>query len=165
MIRQTSAPLFTYVARVAWKNTLVFAHNIVVFPLALWIAGAGTNLNVLLSVPGFLLVIMNLTWMGFILAILAARYRDLQKTIESVMPVIMFLTPVWWMPNTNANEFIIKSLQLNPFFWMLDLVRTPLMGGVPTGEVWLGAAMVAVAGWITASIVFARTKDRIVYWL
>jgi ABC-type polysaccharide/polyol phosphate export permease len=165
MIRQSSAPLFTYVARVAWRNILLFAHNLIIFPAALWISGAQTNMNALLGVPGFLLVIINLTWMGFILAILSARYRDLQKTIDSLIPVMMFITPIMWKPEMMPAHLTVKILQLNPFYWMVDLVRVPLLGGIPPGKVWLGAAIVAVVGWVAALIVFARSKERIVYWL
>jgi lipopolysaccharide transport system permease protein len=48
---------------------------------------------------------------------------------------------------------------------MIDLVRLPLMGGIPPGKVWLGAMMVAAAGWALALILFARSRARIVYWL
>jgi lipopolysaccharide transport system permease protein len=164
MIRQTSAPLFTYVARVAWRNTLFFAHNLVIFPLVLWLTGAHTNIHAFLALPGFLLVMANLSWMGLILGILAARYRDLPKTIESVIPVMMFLTPIWWMPR-DASEMIKKVLDWNPFYWLVDLVRLPMMGGCPPGKVWLAAGLVALVGWCAALVVFARSRDRIVYWL
>ena len=59
----------------------------------------------------------------------------------------------------------VKILQLNPFFWMIDLVRLPLLGGIPPGKVWLGAMMVAAVGWVFAWILFARSRERIVYWL
>lgn len=165
MIRQTSAPLFTYVARVSWRNILFFAHNLVIFPVALWLAGAHTNLNALVAIPSLLLVMANLSWMGLVLAIVSARYRDFPKTIDSVIPVMMFLTPVMWKPEMMPIHVEVRFLQLNPFYWMIDLVRIPLMGGVPPGKVWLGAGMVAVAGWVAAIILFARSRERIVYWL
>lgn len=115
MIRQTSAPLFTYVARVAWRNTLFFAHNIVIYPVALWLTGGHTNMNAFLAVPGFLLVMINLCWIGLVLGILAARYRDLPKTIDSVIPVMMFLTPIWWMPARrwrHRKNFHLESVLL-----------------------------------------------------
>ncbi len=165
MIRQTSAPLFTYVARVAWRNTLFFAHNLVIFPVALWLSGAHTNWNALLAVPGFLLVMLNLGWMGLALAILSARYRDLPKTIDSVVPVMMFMTPIMWKPEMMPLRIGVKILQFNPFYWMIDLVRVPMMGGIPPGKVWLAAGLAALCGWTVALFLFARSRDRIVYWL
>ena len=165
MIRPTSAPLFTYVARVAWRNILLFAHNLVIFPVALWLSGAHTNINALAAIPGLLLVMANLLWMGLVLAIVSARYRDFPKTIESVIPVMMFMTPIMWRPEMMPIQIGVKILQLNPFFWMIDLVRLPLLGGIPPGKVWLGAMMVAAVGWVFAWILFARSRERIVYWL
>jgi ABC-type polysaccharide/polyol phosphate export permease len=164
MIRQTSAPLFTYVARVAWRNTLFFAHNLVIYPVALWLTGGHSNMNAFLAVPGFLLVMINLSWIGLVLGILAARYRDLPRTIDSVIPVMMFLTPIWWMP-AQAAGVIAKIFTWNPFYWLIDLIRLPLMGGIPPGKVWIAAALVALIGWGIALITFARSRDRIVYWL
>jgi lipopolysaccharide transport system permease protein len=89
----------------------------------------------------------------------------LQKTIDSLIPVMMFITPVMWKPEMMPAHLGVKILQLNPFFWMIDLVRVPLLGGIPPGKVWLGAALVAIVGWVAALIVFARSKERIVYWL
>jgi len=165
MIQQTSSPLFTYVAQVAWRNTLLFAHNLVIFPAALLLSGAHTNANALYAVPGFLLVILNLTWMGLILAILSSRYRDLPKTIESILPVMMFMTPVMWKPEMMPLRFGVTILKANPFYWMIDLLRVPMMGGVPPGKVWLVAALAGVLGWGVALLLFARSRDRIVYWL
>lgn len=165
MIRQTAAPLFTYVARVAWRNTLMFSHNLIIYPIALWLAGAHTNLNALLAVPGFFLVIINLAWMGLILAICSARYRDLQKTIDSIIPIMMFVTPIMWKPEMMPIHLAAKVLQMNPFYWMIDLVRLPIMGGVPPGKVWIAASLVAVIGWAAGLVLFARSRDRIVYWL
>ncbi len=165
MIRQTSAPLFTYVARVAWRNALFFAHNLVIFPVALWISGAHSNLNALLAVPGFLILIANLSWVGLVLGVLAARYRDLPKTIESVIPVMMFLTPIMWKPEMMPARFGAGIFNFNPIYWLIDLVRLPLMGGIPPGKVWLAATLCAVVGWAVALVIFARSRDRIVYWL
>jgi ABC-type polysaccharide/polyol phosphate export permease len=165
MIRQSSAPLFTYVARVAWRNSLFFAHNLVIYPVALWISGAHTNIDALLALPGFLLVMANLSWMGLIMGILAARYRDLPKTIESVIPVMMFMTPIMWKPEKMPSQIGAQFVNFNPFYWLIDLIRLPMMGGCPPGKVWLAAALTAVLGWAIAMIVFARSRDRIVYWL
>jgi lipopolysaccharide transport system permease protein len=164
MIRQTSAPLFTYVARVSWRNTLLFGHNLVIYPLALWVSGGHSNLKALLAVPGFLLLMANLSWLGLILGILGARYRDLAKTIESVIPVMMFMTPLWWTPEM-ASGIIAKIFKWNPFYWLIDLVRLPLLGETPPNDVWLTASLAAVIGWTIAIAIFARARDRIVYWL
>jgi ABC-type polysaccharide/polyol phosphate export permease len=165
MIRQSSAPLFTYVARVAWRNTLLFAHSLIIFPVALWVAGAHTNANALLALPGFLLLMANLGWLALVLGILAARYRDLPKTIDSIVPVMMFLTPVMWMPEMAPSRLGARLAAANPFYWLIELVRGPLTGGVPPAALWVAAGLASVAGWLGALALFARTRERIVYWL
>ena len=77
---------------------------------------------------------------------------------------MMFLTPIWWMPSQAAGV-IAKIFTWNPFYWLIDLVRLPLMGEIPPGKVWIAAALVALLGWMIALVTFARSRDRIVYWL
>lgn len=165
MIRQCQAPIYAYAARVAWRNTLFFLHSIVIFPAALWLSGAHTNANALLAVPGFLLLMANLCWLGLVLGILSTRYRDLPKTIDSVVPVMMFLTPIIWMPQMVPFRGGAGLVQSNPFYWLIELVRIPLTGGMPPAGLWLGAALAALFGWAAALALFARCRERIVYWL
>jgi lipopolysaccharide transport system permease protein len=99
------------------------------------------------------------------LGILAARYRDLPKTVDSVLPILMFLTPVIWKAESVPHRPGIELLNLNPFRWMLELVRSPLLGTVPAGGLWIAAFLAALVGWVMALLLFARSRERIVYWL
>jgi lipopolysaccharide transport system permease protein len=47
IILQVRMPLFTHVMRTIWRNIIIFAHNIVIFPVVLLIMGKMINLNVL----------------------------------------------------------------------------------------------------------------------
>jgi lipopolysaccharide transport system permease protein len=103
--------------------------------------------------------------MVLILAIICARYRDLPQMINSVLQVIFYLTPIMWLPSLLPARAGVYLLDWNPVFHMLEIVRAPLLGQLPSSANWMVAGGMAVAGWIVAVLVFARYKRRIAYWL
>jgi lipopolysaccharide transport system permease protein len=69
MIKQISLPLFIHILRVLWRNLLIFAHNLVIFPLVLLVFWVPVKAIAFLSIAGLVLLIINLTWMALLLGV------------------------------------------------------------------------------------------------
>lgn len=106
-----------------------------------------------LIIPGLLLFYINAASYGLILAMLGARYRDISQIIKSLIQVIFFVTPVMWRADVlpASKQFIAY---LNPCFAMLELIRGPLLGYVPSLICIALAGALTVIGLITASFFF-----------
>ena len=165
MIRQVPVPLFVYIERVVWRNLLKLAHDIVLVPLAFLIVARPLNINVLYIFPGFLLFLLNATWVGLLLGVLSTRYRDLPMTVGSILPIFFYLTPILWMPHSVSEKIADKIIDFNPFYHMLSLVRAPLMGHAPSMNTWIYCIVAAILGWFLALVIYARGRDRVVFWL
>lgn len=165
IIKQLPIPLFVHIMRMIWRNILILGHNLVIFPIVLLVVGKPLGWTALLSVPGLLLDIVNLSWMVLILAIVCARYRDLPQMVNSVLQVIFYLTPIMWLPTLLPARAGVYLLDWNPMYHMLQIARSPLLGQLPSMTNWLVSAGMAVGGWTVALLVFARYKRRIAYWL
>ena len=165
MIKQLHIPLFVHILRVLWRNLLILAHNILILPLVLFEMGKGIGLEVLLVIPGLLLVVLCLSWVALLLAMLCARYRDLAQIVASVLQVAFYLTPIIWMPTLLPDRMGAAFLQLNPFYHLLELIRAPLLGAVPSLTSWLVALVIAVVGWSFTLLVFSRLRHRVAYWM
>ncbi len=165
MIKQLPIPLFVHILRVLWRNLLILAHNILIFPLVLLAMGKGIGLEALLAIPGLLLVSMCLSWVALLFAVLCARYRDLAQIVASMLQVAFYLTPIIWMPSLLPDRMGATFLQLNPFFHLLELIRAPLLGVVPSLTSWLVVLMITVVGWGFTLFVFSRVRHRVAYWL
>ena len=163
---QLPIPFFTYILRTWWRNTIILAHNIVIFPIVLLIFGKFVNWNALLVIPGFVLVSLNFLWVMVILAVLCTRYRDLTQIVQNIMQVGMYVTPIMWMPqNLPGGTRSQLMLELNPFYHLMSIVREPLLGGTGTAHNWLIAVCLAVIGWAVALLFLNRYRTRITYWL
>jgi lipopolysaccharide transport system permease protein len=165
IIKQLPIPLFVHLLRMFWRNALILAHNIVIFPLVLLAVGKPVGWVALLAMPGMLLLVLNLSWIGLILAILCARYRDLPQIVISVLQVVFYLTPIMWEPKLLPARAGTYLLDVNPVYHLMEIVRAPLLGAFPSTSNWLVSAVMAVIGWCVALMFFGRYKRRIAYWL
>ncbi|SEQ48834.1 MULTISPECIES: ABC transporter permease [Pseudomonas] len=165
IIKQLPIPLFVHIARVIWRNLLILAHNIVIFPAVLIAVGRPVDWLVLLSIPALVLTIVNVAWISLLLATVCARYRDLPQIVGSLLQVMFYLTPIMWMPNLLDDEKVFFLLQLNPLFHVLDILRSPLMGETPDAVSWYVCISTAVIGWIFTLYFYSKYKQRIAYWL
>jgi ABC-type polysaccharide/polyol phosphate export permease len=165
IIKQLPIPLFVHLLRMLWRNLLILAHNIIIFPLVLLAVGKPIGWVALLSIPGLALTVVNLMWVALILGIMCARYRDMPQIVNSVLQVVFYLTPIMWMPKLLPQRAGIFLLDLNPLYHMLEVVRAPLLGDYPSITNWTVSLALAVIGWIAAVVFYGRFRNRIAYWL
>lgn len=162
-IKQLRLPLSVYVYRVAWRNLIIFGHNFVIILLVVLIFNIRAGWSALLAVPGIALLFMNGLWVGLLLGLLSARFRDVPQIVANVIQLIFFVTPIIWQPDSlSEHQFV---LTFNPFFYAVEIVRGPLLGTAPPPVHWfiilaltLGSAAVALA-------MYARFRWRIPYWI
>ena len=163
LIKQLSAPLSIYVYRSVWSNALIFLHNILVFFLVVLIFSKPLSWTLLLVAPGLALLLLNGVWAALLLGLVSARFRDVPQIISSLVQVMFFVTPVLWTTEMLPDRALL--LELNPFFYFVELVRAPLLGSTPELRIWLIGCTITAIGWIAAIAVYAAYRWRIAYWL
>ena len=165
IIKQLPIPLFVHILRMIWRNLLIMAHNIVIIPLVFLAVGKSVSWMAFISIPGLFLLVANLTWIALTLAIICTRYRDMPQIVGSILQILFYLTPIMWMPNLLPKRAGLYLLDLNPAYHLLEIVRAPLLGQLPTLMNWEVSLGFALVGWGLAIAVYGRYKQRIAYWL
>jgi lipopolysaccharide transport system permease protein len=119
-----------------------------------------------LFVVGVGLVTLNFVWIGFILAILCVRFRDIQQVVASIITIGFLVTPVIWH-RSLLLEHGPRSLivHLNPFAHMIEVLRAPLMKEVPTLESYAFLLVTTLIGFPCAAYLYRRYITRVVFWL
>lgn len=162
-MKQIRLPRLAVLYQVIWRNILVFAHNLPIYLIVLLWFGPPLGVDTLLVFPGFVLVTLNLVWIGLVIAILCARFRDIGPIVASVMQIAFFLTPVMWnVQSHNVNPLYVT---LNPFAAYIELIRAPLLGGAPELKFVVAALITLTVGSMVATLLFVRTRHRIIYWV
>lgn len=165
IIKQLPIPLFVHILRISWRNMLILAHNLIIFPLVLLAVGKPLSWLVLISIGGFVLLLLNLMWIALILGIFCARYRDMPQIVTSALQIFFYLTPIVWMPSLLPERTSMILLDLNPFYHLFEIVRAPLLGQEPNSLNWMVSLGLGIFGWVAALVFYGKYKRRIAYWL
>ncbi|MFZ7165887.1 ABC transporter permease [Avibacterium avium] len=163
-LKQTKISPIVFILRVLYRQLIIFLHNILIYPIILLIFWTPISLDVLLLIPAFIITLLNLFWIGIIISIFCTRYRDMLPVINSVITLLFFVTPIIWSMDQLPEDRQYLALW-NPFTILLDLLRTPLLGGTPEPSHWITAILMAILGLSISIIVFMKTRKRITYWL
>ncbi|HKR40899.1 MAG TPA: ABC transporter permease [Paraburkholderia sp.] len=162
-IRQASTPKLIYQLQVIWRNLVVLAHNFVIVAALLAIFGVKNWEALPLFIPGLALYLLNAMWIGMLAGLLSARFRDLPQIIAALVQVAFYVTPIIYRP-TSLNRFSF-IVEWNPLAYLIEIVRAPLIGQVPSMLTWVVTAGMALVGWPIALAVTGRYLKRIPYWV
>ena len=162
-IQQLKLPLTVHVLRVVWRNLIIFAHNLVIVALILIFYRPNIGWSSLLMPLGVLLIAVNGVWLGILLGLLCARFRDIPQIVNSLVQVAFFLTPVIW-----KAEMLGKyrwTAEVNPLSHFLEIVRAPLVSGTTNTRSWAVVLAITVVGYAVTLAMFSRFRARIAYWV
>ncbi len=162
-IRQVNTPRLIYMFQAVWRNFIIFLHNFVIVLIVLGIYGVRSWETVPLFVPGLIVLLLNAVWMAMVVGLFSARFRDLPQIVAAFMQTMYFVTPIMFAASAlKTHEWIIT---FNPFAYLIDLVRQPLLGESPGPQTWGIALGMTLAGWLFALALTGRYHKRIPYWL
>lgn len=163
-IKQIKLPYSIYLLKMIYRNLIIFLHNITVIIPIILIFKIKLSFATLFLIPAMALIsCLAFTYGGF-LAIIGARFRDLSQIIASLTQVIFFLTPIMWTPNILPPQYQHYVL-FNPFAQIIELIRNPILGKMPSLFAVLTALILLIAGAGMAFLIFTKKRKQIVYWL
>ena len=163
MIRAIRIPFALYAARTVLRNLLVLAHNIVVVVAVDLFVWTGPGIDGFLALPGLALWLIDAFAITILLGALCARFRDIPPIVASVVQMSFFVTPVLWKPQlVGPYQWL---LPVNPFYDLLETIRGPLLGEIPTAATWLAALGYSILLCGASWFLFARVRGRIAFWI
>jgi len=163
ILRNLSVPLSMPPIQMVLKHLINFLHNVPVLVAVLLIFKLPLTWATLLVLPCLALVALNLLWISLLLSMLGARFRDLEYVVNAAMPLLMFLSPVFYRP--SYLPFNGHFVWFNPLSHLIEIVRDPLLGTAPPGFVVLTTCLLALGGWAFTLWLFNAKRNRIAYWL
>ena len=195
LIKQLPAPLSVYMLRTVWRQTLLLAHNLIVYVAVLAIFftaldhqyslgskdglcvnGAychpGLSWTMLLAIPGFVLLALNAGWVTLLLGIISTRFRDIPQVINSLIQLLFYGTPIVWPVDQllagGAREnasWALPIIQMNPLYHFMQVVRAPLLGQSFTPGNWIVVGSITIVGWALALVAMRNYRARVSYWV
>lgn len=163
IIRNVVMPLSVHPMSVVTRYLVNFVHSLLVFVIVAVFMKVDVNWNTLLFIPGLVLVLINLLWLAFVFGVMGARYRDLEYGVASVMPMLFLISPV--MYRLEYLPFSSAILEFNPFTYLIEVLRGPMLGHVPSLHIYLVLVVMAVVGWGLAFWFLHKAKLRLPFWI
>jgi ABC-2 type transport system permease protein/lipopolysaccharide transport system permease protein len=163
-ISSSTLPISFYAFSTVSQQILTFLHSsIVLIPFA-FVFGASPRFICIITIPlSILIAVLN----GFSLCLwlgpLCARYRDVSASIPILIQLAMFLSPVFWSPTLLGDRDWIVSY--NPFAWLIETFRSPILGGPIQLNVWARLLMLTVINMIVGITVLGHVRNKISYWI
>ncbi|SDW22520.1 ABC-2 type transport system permease protein [Saccharopolyspora shandongensis] len=170
LMKQLPSPISVHVLRLVWRQSLLFAHNMIVYLVVLAIFQMPISWTVIAAIPAFMLLMLNGGWVALVFGIIATRFRDIPPVINSLSTLLFFMTPIVW----NADILKAKAPELgwranladlNPLYHYIEIIRDPLIGQDQLLYHWIVVLACTVVGWALALVVLRNYRARITYWV
>jgi ABC-type polysaccharide/polyol phosphate export permease len=163
IIKNHAYPFSYYILEGITRNFLTFLHNLVVFYVFAAIMGA-LRIPHWTVLPGIILVLLTMFTWGTLIGMLSSRFRDLRFLIPYISQLLFFLTPIFWRAEqlSGPRSALVKY---NPFYGLIEIIRSPLLGEAAPMICWLSAGISATSGVVLWVIFFTAYRRRIPFWV
>lgn len=168
LLTHTRLPYSIHIYATVLRNIIVMCHHLVVAGAVVIILGTPLSIvSALAFVIGMAFLAILLTPIALMVAVICLRFRDLPQVISSVLQICMFITPIMWPEKQFASgtQTRLYLVDLNPLYYMVSIVRDPLLGTIPPTTTYLVMIGGALIVWIPTFFIFARYRKYLVFWV
>lgn len=162
-INNTRTDYSRFILRLIGYHVLILAHNLTIFVVVAVIFKVDFLVMLPLFALGMILVMINLYWIGMLVALLSARFHDVTQVIQAAMSLLFLITPVFWHKQV-LGKFAYLAV-FNPLVHLLDVVRDPLLGQVPSALTYEALIGMGAAGLILVFLLLTFKRRLIPFWV
>jgi ABC-2 type transport system permease protein/lipopolysaccharide transport system permease protein len=114
--------------------------------------------------PGLIVLTLVVLALAPVVGMVSARFRDMRFMLPFLAQILFFITPVFWHADTLVGPKA-AFVTYNPLYYLLEIMRTPLLGQPVSSSVW-GVALAILAGSVVLWFVsFSAARRRIAFWI
>jgi ABC-type polysaccharide/polyol phosphate export permease len=165
-IKQFCYPKQIYLLRTLVSTTIILLITLpALIPVQLFFRSFSI-IGWLLALPGLVLLLLALLGHIAVCGYLGVRFRDLPHAMGGLLQVAFFVTPVMFPAKMLQDRHYAWIYQFNPFYYLLELARHPILQGEPAApEIYGGACLYILLVWTVAGLVARSLDSRIVVML
>ena len=122
------------------------------------------NINMLLYIPGSIIIFVFCWGVSNIVSLINLYIRDYAHLQSILLQVLFYVTPVIYLPEVMDKRGFAGIYKFNPLYYMTDIVRQSMLGSIEIKVfMWIIASAIALFVFLI-SIYFTRKIGRnIVY--
>jgi lipopolysaccharide transport system permease protein len=163
MIRSMRIPFSLYIYQLLARNVLILAHNVIVIVVVFLAFRVPVTNAVFAAIPALLLWLVDGAAIALVLGALCARFRDIPPIVASVVQIAFYISGVMYRPEMLGHRGFF--LLYDPFYTILEVLRSPLLGVIPSLHIYVSALAFSAVMCGAAWFVFLRVRHRIAFWV
>jgi ABC-type polysaccharide/polyol phosphate export permease len=160
-LRNIRLPMWFLPARLMGRQVINLLHNFLLIGVIFFYLGINPVTQPIWLVSGLLLVLVFLFMTAFVLAGMGARYRDIRYAIETIMPLVFFVSPVIFKTEALSHNLI----WYNPISYLIEVVRLPLLGSVPPPDIYFKFLLMLLAMALVLMLYYRVARIKLSYWV
>lgn len=167
-IRQQRVPLALFPLRTVLGTGF---HFLIAFLLAvgltLYFKGVTNPVAALTVIPSLLLIFVFAWAAATVLGLIHAHFPDTSQLLEIAMQILFYLTPIVYKTSSFPDRRkLLFVLEWNPFYSLLQLVRTPILDGtLPDARNVIVSIVFVAATALLAWMLLRKMERHLVFWL
>ncbi len=165
LIKTLRVSLLLHVYRMLARNLVLLGHNAIIVVLLWLVIRWPLGWGVVGALAGFVLSVLALFGMVLVVGILSTRFRDLPQIVGTVLQLLFLVSPIIWPASSLRGARAEFLLYGNPVYYMIEVVRGPLLGEIPPIGTWAVAVLVAAVSMTMGLWLYVRLQHRVPYWL
>ncbi|NLD85737.1 MAG: ABC transporter permease [Actinomycetales bacterium] len=170
LIKQLPSALSVHVYRLVWRQFLFLLHNLVIWVVLMIVFPRPLGWELILSVVGLGVLMINGVWVSMLFGILATRFRDIAPLLDSMVQLLFYMTPIVWTTQTlyeQGGEIADRAriAELNPLYHYLEIVRAPMLGEPVAAYHWWIVLGCTAVGLLLAFVALRKFRSRVPYWV
>lgn len=164
-IKNFEFPALFFPLKNTFKNFIIFLHNFVVYFLVLAFVNSEIfTIKFLLIIIAFPIFLFNSLLISFGVGLLSLRYRDVGQIIINGIYLLFLVTPVFWDPSILTGKKTLIA-DLNPLYHMIQIMRDPLLGKIPTFQNYFYCSMVTLFNCVFTYFVYKTNHSNKAFWI
>ena len=165
-IKQTTVPTQIYPLRATLSNFVTLLYSeLAFFFIYLFIAPDQFGPAMLLVIPGLLIMFFFALGLANISSICNLYVRDFAPLQSLLFQALFYATPIFYDPQMLDDRGYSIIYKINPFYYILEVVRKPMLGNVPSINFYLITCGITVLVFYIGVYLQIKNEKKIVYLL
>lgn len=166
-IKQTMTNIEIFPLRTAVVNFINFLYSaIAFFAVYLFLAPDKFSANMLMLIPGMAILFIFGAGTATIAGIINTYIRDFQPLQSLILQGMFYATPIIYPAEMLAKKGYSLIYLLNPFYYIIEVVRAPMVGGqLPSLQIYITAIAIAVIVSFIAIYLISKIGREIIFRL
>lgn len=166
-IKQSTVSSQVFPLRMVLTNIVNLLYSIFTFfAIYLFLEPNLFSAKMLMVIPGLIIIFIFSWGLANLTAIITLSLRDFQPFQSLILQGFFYITPIIYPVEMIREKGFSMIIDCNPFYYMLEVVRMPMIGReLPSIQIYCIAIILSLGIFLFSIVIYMKNKDTISYKL